>query len=170
MLRPAFTLVSREAQGRPLYLLEIGAAAGLNLLWDRHGYDYGNGLRSGNLNSSVQITCSLRGEFAPSIPATLPEVGGRAGVDLNPIDANDLEQTRWLRSLVWPGDEERARMLENAVAVAREDQLKIARGDGVALLPQLLADVPREAALCIFRVFTNLPPRAREQFAAPQVA
>ena len=31
LLLPAFVLVSREAQGRPLYLMEIGAAAGLNL-------------------------------------------------------------------------------------------------------------------------------------------
>ena len=50
LLLPAFFLVSREAQGRPLYLLEIGTAAGLNLLWDRYGYDYGNGLRSGDLD------------------------------------------------------------------------------------------------------------------------
>ena len=50
LLLPAFVLVSREAQGRPLYLLEIGVAAGLNLLWDRYGYDYGNGLRSGDLD------------------------------------------------------------------------------------------------------------------------
>ena len=77
LLLPVFVLVYREAQGRSLYLLEIGAAAGLNLLWDRYGYDYENGLWSGDLCSPVQITCSPRGKLTPPIPATLPEVGGR---------------------------------------------------------------------------------------------
>lgn len=40
-LVPAFVLVSRGAKGRPLHLVEIGASAGLNLLWDRYAYDYG---------------------------------------------------------------------------------------------------------------------------------
>lgn len=79
LLLPAFVLVSREAQGRPLYLLEIGAAAGLNLLWDRYGYHYGNGLRSGDMSSPVQISCSLRGALTPPVPATLPKVGRRRG-------------------------------------------------------------------------------------------
>ena len=166
LLLPAFVLVSREAQGRPLYLLAIGAAAGLNLLWDRYGYDYGNGLRSGDLTSPVQIRCSLRGSLTPSVPATLPEVGHRIGVDLNPIDVCRPDETLWLRSLLWPGETERTRLLEEAVAVAREERPQIVAGDGVELLPELLADVPREAALCIFRVFTNLPPAAREQFSA----
>ena len=166
LLLPAFVLVSREARGRPLYLLEIGAAVGLNLLWDRYGYDYGNGLRSGDSNSPVQIRCSLRGSLTPSVPAILPEVRRRIGVDLNPIDVRRPDETLWLRSLLWPGETERARLLEKAVAVARRERPKIVAGDGVELLPELLAEVPREAALCIFRVFTNLPPAAREQFGA----
>ena len=51
------------------------------------------------------------------------------------------------------------------MAVAREEKPEIVGGDGVALLPELLAAVPREAALCIFRIFTNLPPAAREELA-----
>ena len=166
LLLPAFFLVSREAQGRPLYLMEIGAAAGLNLLWDRYGYDYGNGLRSGDSSSPVQIRCSLRGSLTPPVPATLPEVGRRIGVDLNPIDVSRPDETLWRRSLLWPGETERVRLLEKAVAVAREERPEIVAGDGVELLLELLTDVPREAALCIFRVFTNLPPAAREQFGA----
>ena len=166
LLLPAFVLVSRQASGRPLHLLEIGAAAGLNLLWDRYGYDYGDGLRSGDLDSPVRINCSRRGRFTPPVPAALPEVGRRIGVDLFPIDAHDQEQTLWLRSLIWPGDGERASLLEDALAVARREQPGIIAGDGVTLLPELLAEVPREAALCIVRAFTNLSPEARERFNA----
>ena len=89
----------------------------------------------------------------------------RIGVDLDPIDVNDPEQTLWLRSLIWPGNEERARLLESAVAVAQEQTPEIIAGDGAALLPELLADVPEDAALCIIRVFTNLSPDARERLA-----
>ena len=166
LLLPAFVLVSREAKARPLYLLEIGAAAGLILLWDRYGYDYGNGLRSGDTASPVQIRCELRGTSIPDVPTTLPAVRRRLGVDLNPIDVGDPEQTLWLRSLVWPEEGERARLLENAITVARRDKLEMIAGDGIALLPDLLAGVPEEAALCIVRVFTNLPPAARDRFTA----
>ena len=166
LLLPAFVFVSRQAPGRPLHLLEIGAAAGLNLLWDRYGYDYGDGLRSGDANSPVRIDCSLRGRFTPPVPAALPEVARRIGVDLFPIDADDRQETLWLRSLIWPGDRERASLLENALAVARREKPEIIAGDGVGLLPELLAEVPREAALCVVRVFTNLSPEARKQFNA----
>lgn len=166
LLLPAFVLVSRQAPGRPLHLLEIGAAAGLNLLWDRYGYDYGNGLRSGDLNSPVRINCSLRGRFTPPVPAALPKVDRRVGVDVSPIDIDDRQETLWLRSLIWPGDGERAGLLENALAVARREKPEIIAGDGVMLLPELLAEAPGDAALCIVRIFTNLSPEAREQFDA----
>ena len=166
LLLPAFVLVSREAKGRPLYLLEIGAAAGLILLWDRYGYDYGNGLRPGDTASPVQIRCEMRGTSTPDVPTTLPAVERRIGVDLNPIDVDDTEQTLWLRSLVWPEEGERARLLENAITVARGNKPDMVAGDGIALLPELLAGVPEDAALCIVRVFTNLPLAARDQFTA----
>src|SRR5262249_9342041 len=40
-LLPMLVVVSQESGGRPLYLIEIGAAAGLLLLWDRYAYRYG---------------------------------------------------------------------------------------------------------------------------------
>ena len=43
VLLPAFATVARLASGRPLALIEVGASAGLNLLFDRYGYDYGSG-------------------------------------------------------------------------------------------------------------------------------
>src|SRR5262245_55878285 len=41
VLLPAFAAVAHLAGGRPLALIEVGASAGLNLLFDRYGYDYG---------------------------------------------------------------------------------------------------------------------------------
>ena len=166
LLLPAFVLVSRQAQGRPLHLLEIGASAGLNLLWDRYGYDYGDGQRCGDLSSPVQITCSLRADLPLPVPTTLPEVGIRFGVDLNPIDVRDPEATLWLRALVWPGDKKRDELLQHAIEVAQQDPPTLLAGDGVELLPEMLERVPKDGALCIIRTFTKLSPKAREQLSS----
>jgi hypothetical protein len=64
-LLPAFTLAAGMAGGRPLALVEVGASAGLNLLFDRYAYDYGDGVPRGEAGSSVRISCSLRGPAAP---------------------------------------------------------------------------------------------------------
>src|SRR4029077_9542595 len=39
-LLPAFATISDASGGAPLALFEIGASAGLNLLFDRYGYSY----------------------------------------------------------------------------------------------------------------------------------
>jgi hypothetical protein len=64
-LLPAFTLAAGMAGGRPLALVEVGASAGLNLLFDRYAYDYGDGVPRGEAGSPVRISCSLRGPAAP---------------------------------------------------------------------------------------------------------
>jgi hypothetical protein len=56
VLLPAFSMVARLASGRPLALIEVGASAGLNLLFDRYGYDYGAGQSAGALQSPIRFT------------------------------------------------------------------------------------------------------------------
>ncbi len=100
-LVPAFVLVSRGAKGRPLHLVEIGASAGLNLLWDRYAYDYGEMRRCGDMNSPVQIKCAVKGKVVPPLPETFPEISAPVGIDVNPLDVNDRDHALWLRALVW---------------------------------------------------------------------
>src|SRR5712691_6979593 len=100
VLLPAFTTVARLAGGRPLALIEVGASAGLNLLFDRYGYDYGAGRFVGDPAAPVRFTCALRGTVVPPLPAGLPPVAARVGIDLHPIRANDPQATRWLRALI----------------------------------------------------------------------
>ena len=110
-LVPAFVLVSRGAKGRPLHLVEIGASAGLNLLWDRYAYDYGEMRRCGDMNSPVQIKCAVKGKVVPPLLETFPKISARVGIDVNPLDVNDRDHALWLRALVWSEHEERAQIL-----------------------------------------------------------
>jgi hypothetical protein len=65
----------------------------------------------------------------------------------------------WLRALIWPEHEERAELLHSAIALVRQQPLKMLAGDGVELLPDVTRTVPADAVLCIVRIFT---PIARE--------
>ena len=137
-LLPAFGIVAERAKGLPLSLIEIGASAGLNLLWDRYGYDYGDYGRYGDSNSPVQLACELRGEHRPAIPTVFPQIAYRVGIDLNPIAVRDQDATLWLRALIWPEHEKRVRLLQNAIAVAQQDPPQLLAGDALDVLPALI--------------------------------
>ncbi len=159
-LLPAFGLIARRTQGRPLALVEIGASAGLNLLWDRYGYDYGSGVRAGDPSSPVQLQCEIQGELRPPIPGTLPEIAHRVGIDLMPIDVRDDSATLWLRALVWPEHWDRAQLLDRAIQLARRDPPALIAGDMVERLPDALANVSVDAVLCVYHSYAlNQTPR-----------
>ena len=114
---------------QPLALLEVGTSAGLCLLPDRYGYDYGEGRRLGGpaLNGVAPVLrCDVNAETP--VPTALPEVVWRAGLDLAPIDVTDDESVSWLESLVWPGEHDRLAQLRAAVTVARADPPRVVRG------------------------------------------
>ncbi|MCX6021060.1 MAG: DUF2332 domain-containing protein, partial [Chloroflexi bacterium] len=117
-LLPSFAFIQQQAGGRPLALIEVGASAGLNLLFDRYAYQYGQGPVWGVQDSPVTVACAVQ-NTAPPLPETMPAVAWRRGIDLNPINATDPDAAHWLRALVWPEHPERAAMLERALAVAR---------------------------------------------------
>src|SRR5438270_8694731 len=76
-----------------LALVEVGASAGLCLIPDRYGYDYGGqrieppALRG---VAAPVFPCATSG--AVPIPTRLPEIAWRAGLDLNPIDLRSAEE------------------------------------------------------------------------------
>jgi hypothetical protein len=162
-LLPAFAIVSSGTQGRPLALVEIGASAGLNLLWDRYGYDYGEGGRYGDPRSSVQIACLPHGERRPPLPGALPSIAMRLGIDLHPIDVRDPGAALWLRALVWPDERGRAELLREALGIARQAPPPLTAGDALELLPEVLAAIPEAQTVCVFHTHTvnQFPVEAR---------
>jgi hypothetical protein len=136
---------------QPLALLEVGTSAGLCLLPDRYGYDYGDGRRLGGpaLDGDGPVFHCAVNEATP-VPAALPEVVWRAGLDLAPIDVTDDESVSWLESLIWPGQGDRLALLRAAVRVARDDPPRIVRGDLRHDVPALALQAPAGATLVVF--------------------
>jgi len=134
---------------QPLALIEVGASAGLCLLPDRYGYDYGRdaGLRPGN--DAPVFSCSVNA--ATPLPRELPNIVWRAGLDLNPIDVGDPAQTAWLETLVWPEQTERLAKLRAAIEIARTVKPHLVRGDLMGeALARLCGEAPKNATRVLF--------------------
>jgi hypothetical protein len=166
-LLPGFSHVAQLGGGAPLALIDVGAAAGLNLLFDRYHVDYGS-LTWGDAASPVRLRCELRGEIQPPLQPGQPAVGYRAGMDISPIDVRDPDAVRWLRALVWPDQPQRAKALAAAAELARLDPPRVVRGDAGALLPELIGEAPAEMTLCIYHSFAlqQFPPESLAAFHA----
>jgi hypothetical protein len=149
----AFDMVAQRGGGKPLAMIELGPSAGLNMLWDRYGYDYGAVGYVGDRASPVQLHCEPRGDVQLPLPMAIPAVCWRMGIDLNPIDVHDERAVRWLRALIWPEHQDRALRIEAAIAMAQQHQMPIVAGDAVDRLPEVLAQVPAGATLCIYHSY-----------------
>ena len=148
----------------PLALVEVGASAGLCLYPDRYGYSYDG--RPVGPPSPVQLRCTTSG--AMPLPAALPEVIARIGVDLNPLDVTDPADLGWLRALVWPGpvEAERLRRLDAAAAIAAQEPPTLLAGDLIDRLPDALALVPDGATPVVLHTATlpYVPTARRAEF------
>jgi hypothetical protein len=129
---------------QPLALIEVGAAAGLCLLPDLYGYDYGAG-RVG----AAEPVFPCEGKGAP-IPEAVPRVAWRAGLDLDPVNANHEADIAWLEALIWPEQTDRLRRFREALGVARRHPPRIRKGDLRHDLAPLLAEAPRGPTLVVF--------------------
>lgn len=135
----------------PIALLEVGASAGLCLLPDKYGYDFGR-LRIAPPAETGRIAPILRCDISENAPLpTRPlDVAWRAGLDLNPLRAGSDTDMAWLETLVWPEQVDRLARLRAAVAVARTVDPGVVRGDLRTDLALLASQAPAHATLVIF--------------------
>lgn len=163
----------------PLALIEVGASAGLCLYPDRYSYRFtvteaawssGSSAKSTTLDpadspSPVVLECELTNT---AVPNRLPEVAWRAGIDLNPLDITDADQREWLTSLIWPEHESRRERLLAAASVAAADPPHLVRGDLLATIETLLAEVPAGNQPVVFHsaVLAYVDAEARARFAS----
>jgi len=144
VLYPAVAEAAHRAGADAVVLIDVGCSAGLNLSVDRVGISYSNGQSLGDPSSPVQLSCSVVGDR--SLPTrAMPEVVGRIGIDLDPVDVTDPDQARWLRACLWPDQPERAALLDAELALAATAPPLLLTGDAVEMLPGALARVPAGA-------------------------
>ncbi len=167
---PLLPVLARLPQ--PLAMLEVGAAAGLCLLADRYGYDYGNRTIPPADGSAAAPTFSCRAGERTPLPSRPLEVVWRAGLDLNPIDIGDPDAVAWLETLVWPGEGRRLELLKAALDVARAEPPRVVRGDLRGDLLGLAVQAPGDATLVVFHtaVLAYVPDPAERHAFGDQVA
>ena len=151
LLHPGFRMIAKEGAA-PLSLIEIGPSAGLNLIWDRYGVRYrkaGDIVAALNETAPLVIDCELRGDrLPPTGPA--PAIGGRLGLELNPVDLANVDDRDWLRALIWPDQGSRLQRLDRAIELFAQEKPPIRAGDALALLPDALAAVPAGQVPVVF--------------------
>jgi hypothetical protein len=130
---PALGLL--DAEVGPLGLLDVGASGGLNLLLDRYEYRYespdGVVTRVGG-PSSVVLEAATTGPMP--VPADLPVIAVRLGIDRHPIDVTDDDEAHWLEACVWPDQPDRFHRLVAAIEIARQTPPEVLAGDAVSSL------------------------------------
>ncbi|MEU6375363.1 DUF2332 domain-containing protein [Streptomyces sp. NPDC046909] len=112
-------------------LLEIGAAAGINLMVDRFGW-YGHGWEWGDPDSPMRLTSRGR-------PPGDLQIVARAGCDLVPRDPGNPHDALILQSFL-PHEREIDRLeLKEALEVAADSPLRVDEADAVDWLEEQLA-------------------------------
>lgn len=115
----------------PLALIDVGTSAGLNLRLDHYAYEFtgDDGVRRAGGPSPVTLPCGVRGG-AP-IPEAVPVIGGRIGLDREPVDLADDDSVRWLMACVWPDQHDRFERLRSALEIARRHPVTLITGGAV---------------------------------------
>jgi hypothetical protein len=143
-LLPALGLLAEDVG--PLGMLDVGASGGLNLLLDHYEYGYRSAdgaTRHVGGPSPVRIDVDTTG--AVPVPASMPVIAARSGVDQRPIDVTDREQANWLEACVWPDQADRFHRLVAAIGIARERPPEVVAGDAVTSLAAGVARVGMSA-------------------------
>ena len=153
IMLPAFARLPRVAQmnGR-VALLEVGPSVGLNLRLDHYRYIYRSERGTvawGPEDATPVLVCEVRGSEEPPLPGKL-EIVARHGLELAPINLDDPKALRWLRALIWPEHQERARLMDEALEVAERVPAQIDAGDATCDIEAAITALPADAARVVF--------------------
>jgi hypothetical protein len=94
-------LAGCDAGARPLAVIDVGAAAGLNLVADKLGL-------------------SWKTSTGGALPVVhYPDALLRVGVDTHPLDVRYDDDISWMRACLWPGEVDRHERFDRAVEAMR---------------------------------------------------
>lgn len=165
-LLPALALVSG-----PVALLELGASAGLCLVPDHYSYSWQTPSGEHRLDpDGGPSPVALRSRVGAGVPlpARMPQIVWRAGLDRHPLSAADPGDRAWLETLIWPEQRARRERLSAALALAARLRLQVREGDAADALAGLAGEAPRGATLVVqsSAALVYLMPEARARVLA----
>ena len=143
---------------------ELGASAGLNLMFDRFALESEAG-RLGPDDPALVLTPDWDGPLPDAVQF---EVVDRRGVDLNPLDPHDADHALRLRSYLWPDQPHRMALTDAAI---QANTAQVDRGDAVDWLERRLEDVPeRQLHLIYHTIAWQYFPQERQEIGAALIA
>lgn len=132
------------AFGLPLVLSELGACAGLNLLWDHYALDI-DGQRYGPEEATITLAPDWYGTLPPVAP---PVIRARAGVDHNPLDP--VADRDRLQSYIWADQPARMARQASALDLAADIRPRMDQGCAVAWLSDRLSRPQPQACHMVY--------------------
>lgn len=155
---------------REFALVDVGTGAGLALHLDRYRYVFNDGrgrvVSLGDPASGVCIEAEVRGATLPPLPATLPQIVDRVGIDIEPLDVSDPEVRRWLAACV-PQEIGAVTRFHHAVEIAIAHRARAVRGDACEVITAVIDAIPEEQPVCLIDTYVNVffDPEERRRFA-----
>jgi hypothetical protein len=128
----------------PLVLSELGASAGLNLLWDHFALAV-QGQTYGPVDPALTLSPDWTG---PLPPVARPTILDRHGVDLNPLDP--VSDRLRLLAYLWADQADRIARTRRALDLATQLRPQVDRADAADWLERRLASPTKGALHLIF--------------------
>ncbi len=149
-LRLGVSHVQRSWPGQ-VALTEVGASAGLNLLFDHYSYRLGNQITTTPTDrSSVVVSCDVRGPAPDGLLAATPTVTRRLGIDRHPIDLTDPDARAWLAAFIWPEQVDELATLRGAIDLATTTGINVVTGDATTDTCRMLTALPGDEPVVVF--------------------
>ncbi|WP_406445282.1 DUF2332 domain-containing protein [Streptomyces sp. NBC_00631] len=167
-LRIGIDHVQRHWPG-PVALVEVGASAGLNLLFDRYDYRLDGEASCPAHASSVVVSCEVRCSSGTGILRTPPTITRRLGIDRHPIDLSDPDARAWLEAFIWPEQIEELATLRGAIDLASATAAaSVVTGDAMTDTARILSELPGSEPVVVFTasLLSYLTGQARNAFIA----
>jgi len=157
VLLPGLIESSATFGGSPFTNIEIGASAGLTLMWDKFRYKYVDDDDSYELGVSTfpwAVETKIEGRFRQGFFDSELNVTRNIGLELAPISITDQDAVDWLRALIWPEHSDNRELFEAALKTPESLELDVRSGDALVGIGPLVSELPDGEPINVYHSHT----------------